>query len=97
MPPQCSDKLNNVSDSAVPPPHEALRAARLMSGVSLRELARRIGVSPATLSAVENGRTRLSVTRLAAAATALGVSVHDVLGEVPEYARPGIQIGRAHV
>lgn len=59
-----------------------------MSGVSLRELARRIGVSPATLSAVENGRTRLSVTRLAAAAAALGVSVHDVLGEVPERTRP---------
>jgi AcrR family transcriptional regulator/DNA-binding Xre family transcriptional regulator len=47
--------------------------------VSLRELARRIGVSPATLSAVERGRTGLSLGRLVVVADALGVSAEELV------------------
>lgn len=60
--------------SAALPPHEAIRAARVAAGLSLRELARRIEVSPATLSAIENGRTGLSVDRLNSVAAALGLT-----------------------
>lgn len=47
--------------------------------MSLRALARQLGVSPATLSGIENGRTEVGVERLAAAATALGVSAVGLL------------------
>lgn len=50
----------------------SIRQARRHSGLSLRELARRLDVSPATLSAVETGKTRVSVDRLAAIGGILG-------------------------
>ncbi|WP_245545818.1 TetR family transcriptional regulator [Nocardia higoensis] len=65
---------------AVRAPHEAIRAARVAAGLSLRELARRIAVSPATLSAIENGRTGLSVERLNDVAAALGLTAPQLLG-----------------
>ncbi|MGW6403593.1 helix-turn-helix domain-containing protein [Streptomyces sp. NPDC055134] len=43
---------------------QAIRDVRSLSGVSLRELSRRIGVSAATVSAIETGRTQVSVSRL---------------------------------
>ncbi|WP_248964100.1 TetR family transcriptional regulator [Sphaerisporangium perillae] len=52
---------------------QAVRRHRLTLGVSLRELARRLAVSPATVSAIENGRTGMSVQRLHQIAAALGV------------------------
>lgn len=58
---------------------DKIRAARIRQGVSLRTLARRIGVSPATLSQVENGRTRLSVDRLTEIADELGTTAQAVL------------------
>lgn len=52
-----------------------LRVLRLDAGVSLRELARRIGVSSAYLSRVENGHDPTpTVDRIAAIAQALGLS-----------------------
>lgn len=66
------------------PPHAAVRAARVARGLSLREVARRLGVSPATLSALENGHTGFSVTRLAEVAAVLGVPAHELLsGSAP--------------
>ncbi|MEV0336455.1 TetR family transcriptional regulator [Nocardia sp. NPDC050717] len=58
-----------------------IRRARLATGLSLRETARRVGVSAATLSAIENGRTGVSVTRLRELAGALGTTTADLLGE----------------
>lgn len=60
-------------------PGEALRAARLARGMSLRSLARLLDVSPATLSAVENGRRDMTPTRAAVAAPLLGVRTADLL------------------
>ena len=56
-----------------------LRRARQRSGLSMREVARRIKVSPATMSAIETGKTRLTVQRLQHIAEALGVSVGELL------------------
>src|SRR6266540_4243646 len=56
-----------------------LRAVREHRGLSLRAVATRIGVSPATMSQLEHGRTGLSVTRLAEIARVLGVPPNDLL------------------
>ncbi|ODU03500.1 MAG: hypothetical protein ABS81_13980 [Pseudonocardia sp. SCN 72-86] len=56
-----------------------VRRARIEAGVSLRELARRIDVSPGTVSAVENGKTQLTYTRLQQIAAALGRTAPELL------------------
>jgi AcrR family transcriptional regulator len=61
------------------PVHTAIRNARAGAGLSLRELARRVDVSPATLSAIETGKTGVSVDRLRVLADALGTSAADLL------------------
>lgn len=65
----------------------AIRVARKRAGLSLRELARRIGVSPATISAVENGRTPLTVERLGQIADVLGVRARALLAPQREPGR----------
>ncbi|MFC9473056.1 TetR family transcriptional regulator [Nocardia sp. NPDC056952] len=57
----------------------AIRRARSGRGVSLRELASRIEVSPATVSAIENGKTRVDIGRLHAIAAALDTGVWELL------------------
>jgi AcrR family transcriptional regulator len=57
----------------------AVREARLTRGLSLRRTASLLGVSPATLSAVEHGRTPLTVDRLQQVAGLLGVPAGRLL------------------
>ena len=59
-----------------------VRAARAAKGLSLRDLARIIEVSPATLSQIENGRTGLTVSRLSRIADALELTVSQILDSV---------------
>ncbi len=56
-----------------------VRAARARRGRTLRGLAGDLGVSPATLSQLETGKARLSVTRLTRIAELLDLSVHELL------------------
>ena len=58
---------------------ERLRAARRERGLSLRELAKRLDVSPSLISQVETGRASPSVSTLYAIAQVLSVSVDDLL------------------
>ncbi|MCW2616694.1 MAG: kstR2 9 [Frankiales bacterium] len=60
-----------------------VRRFRVARGVSLRSLAAQLDVSPATLSAVENGHTRLSALRLSQVAGLLDVSVDELLPRAP--------------
>jgi quercetin dioxygenase-like cupin family protein/DNA-binding XRE family transcriptional regulator len=64
-----------------------IRAERLKRGISLRSLARSVGLSPSLISQIETGKCQPSVSTLYAITTALGVSVQDVLGEAPAGAR----------
>lgn len=70
-----------------------LRQARLAAGLTLRETARRIDVSPATLSAVETGKTGVSVPRLRLLATELGTTTQWLIGEQPARTPPPRQRG----
>jgi transcriptional regulator with XRE-family HTH domain len=47
---------------------ESVRIVRELQGLSQNELARRSGIPPATLSAIENDRVRLGVERAKALA-----------------------------
>ena len=69
-----------------------LRANRTMRHLTLRELARRVGVSPSLISQIETGRSQPSVGTLYAIATELEVSVDDLLfdgDDIRPERRPG--------
>src|SRR6188768_773814 len=61
-----------------------LRAERERLGIGLRELARRVGVSPSLVSQIELDRVNPSVSTLYAIVTELGMTMSDVFGEQPE-------------
>jgi transcriptional regulator with XRE-family HTH domain len=56
-----------------------LRAERVRAGLSLRELARRIGLTPSAISQFETGKSRPSVGTLFEIVELLGVSLDDML------------------
>jgi transcriptional regulator with XRE-family HTH domain/quercetin dioxygenase-like cupin family protein len=58
-----------------------LREERERRGISLRELARRVGVSPSLVSQIELDRVNPSVSTLWAIVTELGMTMSDVFGE----------------
>jgi transcriptional regulator with XRE-family HTH domain len=60
-----------------------LRAQREQLGMSLRELARRVGVSPSLVSQIELDRVNPSVSTLYALVTALGMTMSDVFDDPP--------------
>ena len=60
---------------------DRLRASREAYGISLRELARRIGVSASLISQIETGKVHPSVSTLYSLASELGASVDELLFE----------------
>ena len=58
-----------------------LRAERERLGISLRELARRVGVSPSLVSQIELDRVNPSVSTLYSLVMELGMTMSDVFGE----------------
>jgi transcriptional regulator with XRE-family HTH domain len=59
---------------------ERLREERTERGIGLRELARRLDVSPSLVSQIETGKIQPSVRTLYAMVSELGVSLDDVFG-----------------
>jgi len=57
-----------------------LRAHREQRQLSLRELARRLGVSPSAISQIETGKSRPSVSTLYAIVSELGISLDELFG-----------------
>ncbi|ROO59203.1 XRE family transcriptional regulator [Micromonospora sp. Llam0] len=60
-----------------------IRAARQARGMSLRALAKKVGVSASMLSLVETGRSRSSVSTLYAIVEALDMSMVDLFDTPP--------------
>jgi transcriptional regulator with XRE-family HTH domain len=59
---------------------QRLRSERERHGVSLRELARRLAISPSALSQIETGRSRPSVGTLYAIVSELEMSLDELFG-----------------
>jgi transcriptional regulator with XRE-family HTH domain len=86
-----------------------LRAIRLRRGLSLRELARRLALSPSSISQIETGKMQPSVRTLYAFVSEFGVTVDEVLFDQappddssaslsessPSLAGPGLAVQRA--
>src|SRR5690348_7321034 len=65
-----------------------LRDEREKQDISLRELARRVGVSPSLISQIELDRVNPSVSTLWSIVTELGMTMSQVFGETPDDPEP---------
>jgi transcriptional regulator with XRE-family HTH domain len=59
---------------------QQLRNRREQQGLSLREVARRLDISPSALSQIETGKSRASVSTLYAIVSELGMSLDELFG-----------------
>jgi transcriptional regulator with XRE-family HTH domain len=79
---------------------ERLRDTRRARGLSLRELAKRLGVSPSLISQIERGTARPSVSTLFRLVAELDVSLDEVLFGIRSTPTPGTEavgpVQRAH-
>jgi transcriptional regulator with XRE-family HTH domain len=66
-----------TSEDDVP---QRLREARESAGLSLRQLAKRLDISPSALSQIETGKSRPSVRTLYAVVSELGISLDELFG-----------------
>lgn len=71
-------RAGNGATESPSPLGERLRAERDRLGLSLRELARRLEVSPSLVSQIETGKIQPSVRTLYAIVTELGVSLDEL-------------------
>jgi transcriptional regulator with XRE-family HTH domain len=65
-----------------------LKDLRLKAGLTLRELARKAGVSPSFVSQIENGKSQPSVATLYTFAQLLDVSIDELFDQRSEPVRP---------
>jgi transcriptional regulator with XRE-family HTH domain len=63
-----------------------IRAHREQSGISLREFARRLGISPSAVSQIETGKARPSVSTLYAIISELDMSLDELFNSSPREA-----------
>jgi transcriptional regulator with XRE-family HTH domain len=73
---------NEVPANVLEAPSELgmrIRAVRLRKGIGLRELARRLDLSPSLISQIETGKIRPSVRTLYALASEFGVTTDELL------------------
>jgi transcriptional regulator with XRE-family HTH domain len=68
-----------ANDAALEGIGDRLREERVRAGISQRELARRLGLSPSLISQLESGQSKPSVGTLYSIVTELGVSLDQVI------------------
>jgi transcriptional regulator with XRE-family HTH domain len=86
----CREELA-VSDPRVPEIGPRIRRERTAREVTIRALAREIGVSPSLISQIETGKSQPSVSTLYAITSALGLPLEDLFeaGSTPQTASAG--------
>ena len=72
-----------MSPSEVPPIGGRIREERVRQGITVRGLAREIGVSASLISQIETNKSQPSVSTLYAITTALGISIEDLFTPGP--------------
>jgi transcriptional regulator with XRE-family HTH domain len=79
-------EASRVGPSPALPGHsqigERLREARQSQGLTARDVAKRVGVSPSLISQIERDKVNPSVSTLWALVTVLGVTMSDLFSEV---------------
>ena len=74
---------------------ERLREARNRQGITVREIARRVGVSPSLISQIERDKVTPSVSTLWGLVTVLGLTMSDLFSDTraePEPERPAAPV-----
>lgn len=70
----------------------AIREKRLSAGLSLLELADRVGVAMSTMSKIENGKLSTSFERLESISRALNADLSELLGQLPTMPQAAAQL-----
>ena len=78
-----------MGDPKVPPIGPRIRAERARRDVTIRALARDIGVSPSLISQIETGKSQPSVSTLYAISTALDLPLEDLF-DASEFAESAV-------
>src|SRR4249919_2017534 len=78
--------VSRTSSGPVLPGHsqigERLRLARQSQGLTARDVAKRVGVSPSLISQIERDKVNPSVSTLWGLVTVLGLTMSDLFSEV---------------
>jgi transcriptional regulator with XRE-family HTH domain len=84
-----SGRANGSREALAEPVGAGLRKHREEAGMSLRALAREVGVSPSLISQIEHGKASPSVATLYAIVSVLGVSLDELFFHNPRGAAAG--------
>jgi len=81
--PAAAGRANGGREPLAEPVGEGLRKHRQEAGMSLRALARKVGVSPSLISQIEHGKATPSVATLYAIVSELGISLDELFFDAP--------------
>src|ERR1700759_353434 len=81
--PDTGGRSNGGREPLAEPVGEGLRQHRQEAGMSLRALARKVGVSPSLISQIEHGKATPSVATLYAIVSELGISLDELFFDEP--------------
>ena len=81
--PDTGGRSNGSREQLAEPVGEGLRKHRQEAGMSLRALARKVGVSPSLISQIEHGKATPSVATLYAIVSELGISLDELFFDQP--------------
>jgi transcriptional regulator with XRE-family HTH domain len=81
--PTAGARVNGSREALAEPVGEGLRKHRQEAGMSLRALAREVGVSPSLISQIEHGKATPSVATLYGIVSELGISLDELFFDNP--------------